>query len=154
MTQKNSKNVTTEIKEAIAAQETVAQETVEPTIKVTKASIVRGMFNAGQSRAEIAKALNIRYQQVFAYTVNMTNEHHNAETTGRSIMVEKEDGSSVTRKAYVAEELKKGRTRGAIAKELGVPYQVIYGYCKSMGMLEYGGRVAEKTEETVAVETK
>ena len=153
MTQKNSKNVTTETKEAIA-EAIAAQETVEPTIKVTKASIVREMFNAGQSRAEIAKALNIRYQQVFAYTVNMTNEHHNAETTGRSIMVEKEDGSSVTRRAYVAEELKKGRTRGAIAKELGVPYQVIYGYCKSMGMLEYGGRVAEKTEETVAVETK
>lgn len=149
MTRKNNEAITTETTEAIAAQ-----ETVEPTIKVTKASIVRGMFNAGQSRAEIAKALNIRYQQVFAYTVNMTNEHHNAETTGRSIMVEKEDGSSVTRKAYVAEELQKGRTRGAIAKELGVPYQVIYGYCKSMGMLEYGGRVAEKTEETVAVETK
>ena len=149
MTRKNNEAITTETTEAIAAQ-----ETVEPTIKVTNASIVRGMFNAGQSRAEIAKALNIRYQQVFAYTVNMTNEHHNAETTGRSIMVEKEDGSSVTRKAYVAEELKKGRTRGAIAKELGVPYQVIYGYCKSMGMLEYGGRVAEEAEEMVAAEAK
>lgn len=147
MTQKNSKDVTIETTEAIAAQ-----ETVEPTIKVTKASIVRGMFIAGQSRTEIAKALGIRYQQVFAYTVNMTNGHHNAETTGRSIMIAKEDGSTVTRKAYVAEELMKGRTRGSIAKELGVPYQVIYGYCKNMGMLEYGGKVVE--EEKVTVETK
>ena len=147
MTQKNSKNVTIETTEAIAAQ-----EAVEPTIKVTKASIVREMFIAGQSRAEIAKALNIRYQQVFAYTANMTNEHHNAETTGRSIMITKEDGSTVTRKAYVAEELMKGRSRGEIAKELGVPYQVVYGYCKSMGMLAYGGKAAE--EEKVTVETK
>lgn len=143
-----TKNVA--IEETIAATNEVVNET--PT-KVTKASKVRAMFVDGYSRKQISDSLGIRYQQVYQYTSAMQNEHHNDDSTGRAIIVTTESGEKLTRKDYVISELRKGRTRGNVAKELGIPYQVVYGYLKKANLLELGIKVADEVENVVADET-
>lgn len=129
--------------EAAVVAETENQGTAKPE---TKASVCRKLFVDGLSRKEISVKLGIRYQQVYQYTSAMTNAHHNDQSTGRAIIMTTDSGEKVTRKEYVIQELRNGRTRGAVAKELGVPYQVVYGYLKKEGLLNLGIPEPKKTE--------
>lgn len=147
MKQQNAETKNVAIEETVAATTEVVNET--PT-KVTKASQVRALFVSGLSRKQISDQLGIRYQQVYQYTSAMENEHHNAESTGRSVIVTTDSGEKLTRKDYVISELRKGRTRGNVAKELGVPYQVVYGYLKKADLLDLGIKVTEEEPNDVA----
>jgi predicted transcriptional regulator len=92
-----------------------------------KEYVIREFSNNDRSRGEIAKELEISYQIVFSYTKGLQNSHHNENTNGRSIMI-----ADVTRKQYVIDEFNKNRSRGEIAKELGISYQIVFSYTKGL----------------------
>lgn len=52
------------------------------------------------------------------------------EDGARTVMVEDDGGGKITRVAYIKREFAKGRKRGEIAKELGVPFQIVYAATK------------------------
>ena len=92
-----------------------------------KEYVIREFCEKNRSRGDIAKELEISYQIVFSYTKNLQNSHHNENTNGRSIMI-----NDVTRKEYVINEFNKNRSRGDIAKELGISYQIVFSYTKDL----------------------
>ena len=92
-----------------------------------KEYVIREFCEKNRSRGEIAKELNVSYQIIFSYTKNLQNSHHNENTNGRSIMIEDK-----TRKQYVIDEFNKNRSRGEIAKELNVSYQIVFSYTKNL----------------------
>ena len=92
-----------------------------------KEYVIREFCEKDRKRADIAKELEISYQIVFSYTKGLTNSHHNENTNGRSIMI-----NDVTRKEYVINEFNKNRSRGDIAKELGISYQIVFSYTKNL----------------------
>ena len=146
---KTTNNKTAETNSNAVVAETMNTETKAVVEKVTKASICRRLFEEGLSRKQIADKLGIRYQQVYQYTSFMENAHHNAESTGRAIIVRNDEGVEMTRKEFVISELRKGKTRGEVAKQLNMPYQVVYGYLKKEGLLELGVRKDEETKTVV-----
>ena len=97
----------------------------------SRADLIRAMYAADQSRAEIAKALGIRYQAVYQVTKGLTNAHHGAETTGRTILVQT-DGGLRPRREVIREMYAAGRSRGEIAKEFGILFQTVYQATKDM----------------------
>ena len=92
-----------------------------------KEYVIREFCEKDRKRADIAKELDISYQIVFSYTKDLKNSHHNENTNGRSIMIEDK-----TRKQYVIDEFNKNRSRGDIAKELNVSYQIVFSYTKDL----------------------
>ena len=48
------------------------------------------------------------------------------------VMVTLEDGTTVPRKAYVLRRFAEDAKRGEIAKELGVPVQIVFGFTKNL----------------------
>ena len=97
----------------------------------SRADLIREMYAADQSRAEIAKALGIRYQAVYQVTKGIVNAHHGAETTGRTILVQT-DGGLRPRREVIREMYAAGRSRGEIAKEFGILFQTVYQATKDM----------------------
>ena len=92
-----------------------------------KEYVIREFCEKDRKRADIAKELGVSYQIIFSYTKDLKNSHHNEESNGRSIMI-----NDITRKEYVINEFNKNRSRGEIAKELGVSYQIIFSYTKDL----------------------
>ena len=92
-----------------------------------KEYVIREFCENDRSRGEIAKELEVSYQIIFSYTKDLKNSHHNEDTNGRSIMI-----NDVTRKEYVINEFNKNRSRGEIAKELGISYQIVFSYTKNL----------------------
>ena len=92
-----------------------------------KEYVIREFCENDRKRADIAKELEISYQIIFSYTKDLKNSHHNENTNGRSIMI-----NDVTRKQYVIDEFNKNRSRGDIAKELGISYQIVFSYTKDL----------------------
>ena len=92
-----------------------------------KEYVIREFCENDRSRGEIAQELEVSYQIIFSYTKDLKNSHHNEDTNGRSIMI-----NDVTRKEYVINEFNKNRSRGEIAKELGISYQIVFSYTKNL----------------------
>ena len=92
-----------------------------------KEYVIREFCEKDRSRGEIAKELEVSYQIIFSYTKDLKNSHHNENTNGRAIMI-----NDVTRKEYVINEFNKNRSRGEIAKELGISYQIVFSYTKNL----------------------
>ena len=92
-----------------------------------KEYVIREFCENDRSRGEIAQELEVSYQIIFSYTKDLKNSHHNENTNGRSIMI-----NDVTRKEYVINEFNKNRSRGEIAKELGISYQIVFSYTKDL----------------------
>jgi DNA invertase Pin-like site-specific DNA recombinase len=88
---------------------------------------MREMFKAGKTRSEVATAMGVTYQTVFAATRGM-EAPAGAATVGRQkIMVTHPDtGEEVPRIDLIRELFEKGKTRGEIAKLLNTTYQIVY----------------------------
>ena len=92
-----------------------------------KEYVIREFCEKDRKRGDIAKELEVSYQIIFSYTKDLQNSHHNENTNSRSIMI-----NDITRKEYVINEFNKNRSRGDIARELGVSYQIIFSYTKDL----------------------
>ena len=58
---------------------------------------------------------------------------------GRTVILQEGPGAGMRRVDYIRQEFQKGRSRSEIAKELGVPYQIVFAATK-----------AKKTEKNAA----
>lgn len=83
----------------------------------------------GMSRGDVAKILDVSYGVVYGLTKD-------AESTRQTYTVTLEDGTEISRAEYIRRQAAAGVSRGDIAKELGVPYSVVWQATK-----------AEKTEQ-------
>jgi len=100
---------------------------------------IRERFQAGIPRGEIAEEFGLRYQQVYAYTKDLGSGEGSG---GRAkVMVEWPKGSGNQRpRVEVIRELAQGigtpdgqpMKIGAIAKELGTSYQIVYQATKNL----------------------
>jgi hypothetical protein len=99
----------------------------------SRSAYIRQEFLKGRSRGDIAKELGIPYGLVYTATANMTNEAHpGGPGVGRvgnrgTIM---EDGTS--RAEWLRQQVAAGRSRGDLAKELGIPYATVYAATKEI----------------------
>lgn len=113
----------------------------------SRAAYIRQEFMKGRTRSDIAKELGVPFSVVYAATANMDN---GVNTHGRTVMIELPDGTKMPRSEYIRQEFMKGRTRSDIAKELDVPYQIVYAATKGMtnGATGSRGRVMIQDPET------
>lgn len=85
---------------------------------------IKEQVDAGVSRGDIAKILNLSYGVVYSLTKE-------AEGTRTAHTVELEDGTTVSRSEYIRMRAAEGVSRGDIAKELNVPYSVVWQATKT-----------------------
>ena len=96
--------------------------------------VVREAYAAGQTRAEIAKAHGVTYQRIFAITKGLPAADGSV-SAGRPRAV-LEDGTPRIEK--IRELFENGMTVGAISKELGCSYQIVYQATKKQRALLKG----------------
>lgn len=89
---------------------------------------IRRRVSEGQSRSEIAKELGVTYQVVYAATKGLS------VPAGRRSGHTMENGEP--RRDYIRRRISEGQTRGEIARELGVTYQVVYAATKDLSVPE------------------
>ena len=85
---------------------------------------IKEQVDAGMSRGDVAKILDLSYGVVYGLTKE-------AEGTRTAHTVELEDGTTVSRAEYIRKRAAEGVSRGDIAKELGVPYSVVWQATKT-----------------------
>ena len=85
---------------------------------------IKSQVDAGMSRGDIAKILNLSYGVVYGITKDQ-------EGTRARIEIELADGTKVSRAEYIRMQLAAGVSRGDIAKELNVPYSVVWQATKT-----------------------
>lgn len=85
---------------------------------------IKEQVEAGMSRGDVAKILDLSYGVVYGLTKE-------AEGTRTAHVIELEDGTTVSRAEYIRMKAAEGVSRGDIAKELGVPYSVVWQATKT-----------------------
>jgi transposase len=85
---------------------------------------IKAQVEAGVSRGDIAKALDLSYGVIY----NLTKEQ---DGTRVKHDVELEDGTIVSRSEYIRRLFNAGTSRSDIAKELEVPYSVVWQATKT-----------------------
>lgn len=85
---------------------------------------IKEQVEAGMSRADVAKILDLSYGVVYGLTKE-------AEGTRTAHMVTLEDGTEISRAEYIRQRAAAGVSRGDIAKELNVPYSVVWQATKT-----------------------
>ena len=85
---------------------------------------IQEVVAAGMSRGEVAKILDVSYGVVYGLTKD-------AEGTRQTHTVTLEDGTEIPRAEYIRRQAAAGVSRGDIAKELGVPYSVVWQATKT-----------------------
>lgn len=85
---------------------------------------IQEVVAAGMSRGEVAKILDVSYGVVYGLTKD-------AEGTRQTYTVTLEDGTEIPRAEYIRRQAAAGVSRGDIAKELGVPYSVVWQATKT-----------------------
>ncbi len=128
-----------QVEEAVTAEAPATKATAAPT---GKRALYQQEYKAGKSRAQIAKEQNTTYQNVYAATKDMENNGTgggNADGSGGfrpRVFVEVEDDKGETvqmpRSEYIRKQYEAGVSRGEIAKELGVAFQIVYAATKNM----------------------
>ena len=111
---------------------------------------IKEQVAAGVSRGDVAKILDLSYGVIYG----ITKEQDGTRATHE---VELEDGTKISRSEYIRRLLASGKTRGEIAKELDVPYSVVWQatktektdaekYADAIAAIEvFGGKVEDKT---------
>jgi transposase len=105
---------------------------------ISRSGYIRQQFLKDRTRGDIAKELGVAYGIVYSATTNMENAHHsnNEDGTvnrGAVISVQTDAGEvKMSRADYARQEVGKGRTRGDVAKELGVAYATVYAATKEL----------------------
>jgi len=98
---------------------------------------------APMTRGDISKALGVTYQAVFAATKALTNSTGDQRGGRARIMMDDPDneGAQISRAEYIrravlgnVETGVAGKTRGEVAKELGVPYQIVFAATKDLDL--------------------
>ena len=85
---------------------------------------IQEVVAAGMSRGDVAKILDVSYGVVYGLTKD-------AEGTRQTYTVTLEDGTEMPRAEYIRRQAAAGVSRGDIAKELGVPYSVVWQATKT-----------------------
>jgi predicted DNA-binding protein YlxM (UPF0122 family) len=85
---------------------------------------IQEQMAAGVSRGDIAKKLDMSYGVIYGLTKS-------AEGSRQRIELELEDGTKVSRSEYIRMQFAAGKSRGEIAKELDVPYSVVWQATKT-----------------------
>jgi transposase len=105
---------------------------------ISRSAYIRQEFTKDRTRGDIAKELGVAYGIVYSATTNMENSHHsnNEDGTvnrGAVVTVQTADGEKkMSRAEYARQEVGNGRTRGDVAKELGVAYATVYAATKEL----------------------
>lgn len=127
----NAENQLVEVKEVDGATVTfVNGEAVDHTYaegELTEKSRnewIKEQVDAGVSRGDIAKLLNLSYGVIYGLTKE-------AEGTRTAHVVELDDGTTMPRAEYIRKRAAEGVSRGDIAKELDVPYSVVWQATKT-----------------------
>lgn len=127
----NAENQLVEVKEIEGAPVTfVNGEAVDKTyeeselIEKSRNEWIKEQVDAGVSRGDVAKILDLSYGVVYGLTKE-------AEGTRTAHTVELEDGTTMSRAEYIRKRAAEGVSRGDIAKELGVPYSVVWQATKT-----------------------
>lgn len=112
---------------------------------ISRSAYIRQEFLKNRTRGELAKELGVPYGIVYSATANMENSHHTnnedgSVNRGAVVTIQTEDGEKkVSRAEYARQEVAKGRTRGDVAKELGVAYATVYAATKDMDAVAGAG---------------
>lgn len=85
---------------------------------------IKEQVEAGMSRGDVAKILDLSYGVVYGLTKE-------AEGTRTAHTIELADGTLISRAEYIRKRAAEGVSRGDIAKELGVPYSVVWQATKT-----------------------
>lgn len=88
-------------------------------VEVPRNEWIKEQVEKGMSRGDIAKALDLSYGVIY----NLTREQ---EGTRSKHTIEMEDGTVMTRSEFIRKEHGEGKSRSEIAKELDVPYSVVW----------------------------
>jgi len=99
---------------------------------------IKEAVEAGMSRGDVAKILDLSYGVVYGLTKE-------AEGTRTTHMITIEGGEEISRSEYIRSQVAAGKAKGDIAKELNVPYSVVWQATK----VEKSAQ--EKYEEAIKV---
>lgn len=92
--------------------------------EVSRNEWIREQVEAGVSRGDIAKYLNMSYGVIYGITKDQ-------DGTRTRVEIELPDGTKVSRAEYIRMQFAAGVSRGEIAKELNVPYSVVWQATKT-----------------------
>lgn len=127
----NADNQVVEVKEVDGAQVTFvngeATDTVydeNDLIDKSRNEWIQEVVAAGMSRGDVAKILDVSYGVVYGLTKD-------AEGTRQTYTVTLADGTEMPRAEYIRKQAAAGVSRGDIARELGVPYSVVWQATKT-----------------------
>ncbi len=85
---------------------------------------IKESIEAGMSRGDIAKILNLSYGVIYGLTKD-------SENTRQTHTVTLEDGTEISRAEYIRRRVAEGVSRSDVAKELDVPYSVVWQATKT-----------------------
>ena len=127
----NADNQMVEVKEVDGAQVTFVNGeasdvtyTEDDLMDKSRNEWIQEVVTAGMSRGDVAKILDVSYGVVYGLTKD-------AEGTRQIHTVTLEDGTEIPRAEYIRRQADAGVSRGDIAKELGVPYSVVWQATKT-----------------------
>ena len=130
------------------AQVETAAEPAERPVK----DVIREMFEAGKSRSEIAKELNVSYQRVFSLTKGKTNAATSEGGARPKVILEGLEGedarfNGVARVEAARTLYSEGVKVGPISKRLGTSYQIIFQATRSMRDQEAAAEAPDEGDE-------
>ncbi len=85
---------------------------------------IKEAIETGMSRGDIAKILNLSYGVIYGLTKD-------SENTRQTHTVTLEDGTEISRAEYIRRRVAEGVSRSDVAKELDVPYSVVWQATKT-----------------------
>lgn len=109
---------------------------------------VREMFQQGMTRSDLAEHFGKKYQAIYAMTKDLQGPE--GATGGRPKVMVEVDGELRPRIDVIRERFANGDKIGAIAKDLGVSYQIVYQATKNLreAAAEAEDGESEDTEDT------
>lgn len=170
-----------DVSEAAAEAKDNRVWTLEDGTEVSKSEFIRHQFTVyNKSRKEIAEEFGINYRTVYGATVNMVNDaepasrgrtaaNHKITVDGEGNVITVIEGIThvngeaiegefegetieVSRNEWIREQVEGGKSRGEVAKALGVSYGVVYGLTKDVAgasqrhEVEYKGETVSRSE--------
>ena len=127
----NADNQVVEVKEVDGAQVTFVNGEATDTVYTendlmdkSRNEWIQEVVAAGMSRGDVAKILGVSYGVVYGLTKD-------AEGTRQTYTVTLADGTEMPRTEYIRKQAAAGVSRGDIARELGVPYSVVWQATKT-----------------------
>lgn len=127
----NAENQMVEVKEVEGQQITfVDGEAVDTTYEEadltdkSRNEWIKEKVEAGMSRGDIAKILDLSYGVIYSLTKD-------SENTRQTYTVTDENGEEISRAEYIRRQVAAGKSRSDIAKELDVPYSVVWQATKT-----------------------